>query len=333
MRFVKGLRDRLEYAVLRAGQAAALSVTPRAAEPILRAAAVAYFRLDGRRRRTTLENLRVAFGDELSPEARRALAVRAVENAFRTAYEIAVAPRFLRSLRSLRERISLTGDDDLMFADARAGRAAVVLSAHLGNWEIFASRLQRERIPLSVVVRPVENPLLDEWAARVRGGRASVIEKRGAVRDGLRSLRKGTWVGLLADQNAGRHGVFVPFFGLPASTSPIAAILAVRAGVPVYFGVNRRVGRGMRFELRLHRHETDPSADHRTETRRLLDAYAAHVEAWAREWPEQYMWLHRRWKTRPLDEAPGPHIPVYDRRKRLVRERLKRRRAAQPTAA
>jgi KDO2-lipid IV(A) lauroyltransferase len=214
----------------------------------------------------------------------------------------------------MRRRVRLTGDFDRLLADVRAGRGGVLLSAHLGSWEILGARIRRERVPFRAVARRVENARVDARAAAWRGGGGRVIDKHGAVRTALRALRDGEWVGMLSDQNAGRHGVFLPFFGLPASTSPIAALLALRAGVPLYMGVVRRVGPGYAFEAIFHRYEVDPTADRRLETRRLLEAYVARLETWVRAWPEQYMWLHRRWKSRPRGEKPGPHLPQYHRR-------------------
>jgi KDO2-lipid IV(A) lauroyltransferase len=97
----------------------------------------------------------------------------------------------------------------------------------------------------------------------------------------------------------------------------------VRAGVSVYFAVALRRGRGFRFEVRLVRWRDDGPPDEapRERTRRLLEAYVAQLEAWIREAPEQYFWLHRRWRTRPKGEAPGPHVPAYPERRPRRRKR------------
>jgi len=336
LKVLRAIRDVLEYGVLLAGEAFLLSLPPRIADELVRGAARAFFRLDGRRRRTTLENLRVAFGGSMDAATRETLARRTFEHAFQTVLDLARAPRHVRSSRAMRDRIRLTGDFDRLAADARAGRGGLLWSAHLGNWEVIGPRLRREGIHVRLVTRKVDNALLDARATAWRGGGDGVIDKRGAVREALRALRERAWVGLLSDQNAGAAGEFIPFFGLPASTSPIGALLAVRTAVPVYMGVVRRVGPGYRFEAIFHRYQVDPAADPRVEARRLLDAYASRVETWARRWPEQYMWLHRRWKTRPRGETPGPNLPTYDRRRKATRLRAKRiaraRRRAMATA-
>jgi KDO2-lipid IV(A) lauroyltransferase len=134
------------------------------------------------------------------------------------------------------------------------------------------------------------------------------------VRDVVAAVRRGAWVGVLADQNAGRRGEFVPFFGLPASTFRFAATIAARHGFPVYFAAAIRRGGRFRYEYKIHRWQAPEGLSRHDAERQILEAYSARLEAWAREVPEQYLWLHRRWKTRPPGEAPGPHLPAYPRR-------------------
>src|SRR4029079_173631 len=186
--------------------------------------------------------------------------------------------------------------------DLRAGRGAVCLTGHVGNWELAGAFLRAERVPFAAVVRPLPNPYVDAHLARLRGGAARIIEKRGAVRDVVAAVRRGAWVGVLADQNAGRRGEFVPFFGLPASTFRSAATIAARHGFPVYFAAAIRRGGRFRYEYRIHRFRPPEGLSRHDAERRILEAYAERLESWAREAPEQYLWLHRRWKTRPPGE-------------------------------
>jgi KDO2-lipid IV(A) lauroyltransferase len=306
----------VEYAGLIGLLQLSLGLPPRIAYSLSRFLGRCLYRIDGRRRRTAIENLRVAFGDRLDPKARATLARRSFEWACETALDIARAQRVLRGDRALRRRLHVGGDADLLLSDVRAGRPGIFLSAHVGNWELVNLWLRRSGVPIAVIARPIKNPLVDDLVARLRGGRDTVIDKRGAVRDAMRALKEGTWVGMLADQNAGRHGTFVPFFGLPASTYPTAAKLAVRQGVPVYMGVLLRAGADLEYEMRIVRVAPDPKAERGAEEMRLMESYSAHVEACVRAAPEQYMWMHRRWKTRPHGEPKGPHLPVYDRRSR-----------------
>jgi KDO2-lipid IV(A) lauroyltransferase len=144
-----------------------------------------------------------------------------------------------------------------------------------------------------------------------------VIAKRGAVRESLRWLRGGGWVALLADQDAGARGAFVPFFGLPASTTTIPHVLAVRAGVPLYAGACvRRPGPRPGFDVHLVRVAETPRApagDEAERVVRLAEATSRALERWVGAHPDQYNWLHRRWKSRPAGEPRRPGIPAYAR--------------------
>jgi KDO2-lipid IV(A) lauroyltransferase len=305
--------DRLAYAALRAVEALLLVLPSDVVEATARAVGRAWFRLDGRRRRTAAENLRVAFPD-LSATRRSRLARAAFEHAFVMATEVVTRPRRLSRLPLVLRRGRYFGDQEVLRAELHRGITGIVLTAHVGNWELAGAVMRLEGVPFSAVVRPIDNPYVDAYLARTRGGADALIAKRGAVRAVTRALDEGKWVGIVADQNAGRHGVFVPFFGLPASTYPFAATLATRRRVPVYFGAALRRGSGFRYDYVLRRYEAPPSGDEREDARRLLLAFHEWLEETIRAHPEQYLWLHRRWRTRPPGEGHDARVPAYARR-------------------
>lgn len=304
----------VQYASLRLAAAFLVSIPPDAAEEAARGIGRIYYRIDGPRRRTTNENLRIAFGDRLDEAARERLAVKTFEHAFVLATEVAWRRRILPNVRAFRRRRVILGDEAAMRDDLRAGRGGIVMTAHLGNWEIAGAYLRYERVPFAAVARPIDNPIVDRYLTRLRGGAANLIEKHGAVKDVSEAVSKGTWVGILADQNAGRRGLFVPFFGVPASSFRFGATLALRHDFPVYFAVALRRGKGFRYEFHVRRYVPPPGLDRKDGERLLLEAYFAQLEAWIREVPEQYFWLHRRWRTRPDGEERDEETPVYDRR-------------------
>ena len=148
----------------------------------------------------------------------------------------------------------------------------------------------------AAVARRVDNPFLDALVARVRGGREALIEKTGAVEAALERLRSGRSVALLLDENGGHRGLFVPFFGRPASTRKTAALLSLRTGAPVVVGAVVRRPKGLLYRLAL----LPPAERHGPEdVRRLTAEIAATIERWVREDPGQWRWIHHRWKTRP----------------------------------
>lgn len=179
-----------------------------------------------------------------------------------------------------------------------AGRGCVFLTAHLGNFELAGAWVGR-RVPLDFVYKPMRNPAVEAWIATVRRRAGVGLLPVGAgVRRVFESLRAGRCVALLADQDARRHGVFVPFMGRPASTATGPAELSLRTGAPLVFAVTWRLadGRhGIAFDPPLTVDEPRaPDA-----VRRLTALHAARLEQRVRERPAMWFWLHRRWKTVP----------------------------------
>ncbi len=179
-----------------------------------------------------------------------------------------------------------------------AGRGCIVLTAHFGHFELAGAWLART-IPMDFVYKPLSNPAVEAWIVRARAAAGVGLIPVGAgMRRVFESLRAGRVVAFLADQDAGRHGVFVPFLGRPASTFPGPAQLALRTGAPVVFGLAHRLPDGrhaIEFEPLPAPHDaTGPEA-----VTRFTAHHAARLEARVRERPAMWFWLHRRWKTRP----------------------------------
>lgn len=195
-------------------------------------------------------------------------------------------------------------DFDEVAAAARGDGGAVLLTAHLGNWEVAGAGIAAHGYPLDVVAKGMSNPLVEQelFALRERLG-MGVIPMSDASTEALRALRRGGLIAMLGDQNAHRHGVFVPFFGREAATLRGTALFPLRTGVPVFVGYAvREPGWRARYTLTAHRLEYDVSGDVDGDIEAFLRAYHDHLESAVRAAPEQYFWLHRRWKTRPGEE-------------------------------
>jgi KDO2-lipid IV(A) lauroyltransferase len=181
------------------------------------------------------------------------------------------------------------------------GRGVLIATGHLGNWELsaFAHALLTE--PMDVMVRPLDNPLIDrlvEERRKLSGNR--LIDKRDAARAVLRSLHRNQAVGILIDQNtAASEGVFVDFFGQRACAGTGIVKLAHHSQAPVILGFALWEKERRRYVLRFYP-PTEITGDVEADTQRLH----SHLEAAIREYPDQWMWIHRRWKTRPPGE-PG----------------------------
>lgn len=305
--------DLLAYGLFLLVELVARSLSPEAVDRLAEAGGTLWWLCDRRRRARARANLRVAYGDAEPAARTRARVRQAFVAMLRVPLEVFVQPRLLRTPRDLRRRSRILGDEADLRAEWARGTGGLIVTGHLGNWELAGRLLALHGLPARAVTRPVENPWLDAHVRRARGGDERVIPKRGAVQAVVSTLKQGRWVALLADQNAGRGGVFVPFFGLAASTHPVPAVLALRLGVPLYVGAClRRPGAPYHFDVHLRR--VDPGLGEETSDERvdaLLARVTATLEGWVRAAPEQYNWLHRRWKSRPPGEAPDPRVPPY----------------------
>lgn len=212
------------------------------------------------------------------------------------------------SAKGVLERVSFTGLEDLKAA-ARAGTGAVVLTGHLGNWEMAGAAIAASGIDLDAVARGMANRRFeaDLFEAREQLG-LGLIDRDEALKGVLRSLRKGRVVAILGDQNASDGGVFVPFFGELAATARGPALFALRTGAPLFFGaVVREPGWRQHYTCELRHLELPATGDVEADVRAVVLEYTRLLERAIRRAPEQYFWHHRRWKTRPpRNRSPGP---------------------------
>lgn len=288
------VRHALEYAAA-LPLLALVGVLPHTANRRLGAAlGTLAFHLDRRRRRIADDNLRHAFPERSAAE-RRAL-LRACFRHFGSVFLDALSS-LREELADLCERTTVVGLEHLLAAEAR-GKGVIVLGAHLGNWEIVPPTVVRAVGPIAAVGRPPDNPHLAKVVERLRtrfGNRA--LGKRGAVRDMFRELKSGGRVGLLLDQRVrAEEAIAVPFFGRAAWTSPIVARLAAKTGAAVVPVFGEPLPRGRyRVEFLPALVADGVESDQATLdfTRRCLEI----AERAIRAAPEQWLWLHDRWKA------------------------------------
>ena len=160
---------------------------------------------------------------------------------------------------------------------------------------------------MDAIAQRQRNPLFDTEVNRHRRRlMMTIVYRGGAIKKMLRALGAGRVVGIVGDQNLRKGGVFVDFFGRKASTAPGFAILALRSGAPVFGGCAlREPGFPQRYRVSLERMEAPTTGDTQKDLHRLIQAYTAWLEEKVRETPEQYLWMHRRWKTQPPDASSG----------------------------
>ena len=254
----------------------------------------------GLRRRVAIENLARAFPELAAPEREEILA-RHYRELGRVALEYPLIPQLASAPDG--EVIAAARGIEHVERALSGGRGAIFLSGHFGNFELMAAWTAR-RFPMDLVVRPLSNPRVDAWLSdlRQRAG-FGLIRADVGVRGVFESLRAGRAVAMLADQDARRHGVFVPFLGVPASTPVGPARMAIAHGVPIATGyvTRREDGRHeIDFEEPLVEDGRDADA-----ARRLTARHTDRLSAWVRKRPENWFWLHRRWKTAPSPAGSG----------------------------
>lgn len=249
-------------------------------------------------RRRAREHLALAF-PELTGTDREATLRRTAVHLGETLAEVVWLWR--ASHGAIRARTEVRGFEHLHRA-REAGGGAVLVTAHCGNWEWLNAILGIEGIPMTIAVREVYDPRINEIARRLRARfGAEVVERgRGAGRALMGALARNRVVGLLIDQDIrGIPGVFVPFFGRPAWTPAGAAQLALAAGCPVIPTFIHRRADGTHLAEALPPLPAPRGATPEEAVQELTAAATAAIEAQVRAHPEQWVWMHRRWRTRP----------------------------------
>jgi len=202
--------------------------------------------------------------------------------------------------QNISELIRYDGLDNFLNPLSR-GKGVLVATAHLGNWELSAFAHAWMTAPMHIVVRPLDNPQIDALVERYRALSGNhIIQKKDAARGILRALKSGEAVGILIDQNTTLdQGVFIDFFGKKACAGTAFAKLAHHSGAAVVPGFALWSSEEERYILRFYP-EIPMTGDVAEDTQRIH----AQLESVIREHPDQWLWIHRRWKTRPPGEPP-----------------------------
>lgn len=264
----------------------------------------AYY-FSGRLRRTGDRNLELAF-PELSESQRRLLLHGCFESLGRL---LGVFSHFAATDETLHDLIDCEGLEHIEAA-RKSGRGVILFTGHVGAWELSSFALSLFGHPLSFLVRRIDNPKIETLIDRRRtrlGNRT--IDKRSAAREMLQILQTGGTLGILVDLNTlDREGIFVDFFDVQASTTFMLAKLALRteaAVLPVFAPWDRQ---RRRFLLKIDEPlRFERSGNDEEDVRGLTQLFTNVVEKYVRRYPEQWLWIHRRWKTRPPGEPE-----IYD---------------------
>jgi KDO2-lipid IV(A) lauroyltransferase len=287
---------KVEYALARSLEIAVSTLPERAADAFGKNIGRTIQRL-GIRRETVAEGLRIAFPEQSS---------QWIDATMRGAYEhlgreVAAMLRLSKlAPQDVVERTTTIGWDSVQDA-LSLGRGVLLVTGHYGNWEIAAAAVASRGIPIAAIVRRQGNRIVDERLQQLRNKLGvETIYQSEAPRRVPRILRSNGVVGIVGDQDARRTGIFVPFFGRPASTHRGPALFALRLGAPVFSCVARRLpGADVRYEIAGEAVPFTPTGVLDDDVAALTTELAARLEGQIRKAPEQYFWFHRRWKTQP----------------------------------
>lgn len=250
------------------------------------------------------DNLRHAF-PEMPASERRRLAGRMWEHLFLLVFEVARAPREIHET-NWRQYVRLVGTEDLVRI-LLSDRPVIMVAAHFGNFEVGGYMLGILGFPTYSVARTLDNPYLHRFVDRFRRITGQhLIPRKGGYDQILEVLASGGTLAFLADQAAGRKDCWVEFFGRPASTYKAIALLSLQHDAPVAVCHARRLARPLHFEM-VTAAIADPreAADDVHSVHQLTQWYTSQLEQAIRQSPEQYWWLHRRWKERKRRRRGG----------------------------
>lgn len=261
-----------------------------------------WYRTMRRHRERAREHLRQAYGSQLSIRQMDQITLQCMQQLAMMAVEAIFTPRLISEWTWPRY-VRLKGLNEA--ADVLIGpRGAILLTGHYGSWELVGFVLAALGFPIVAVMRPLDNPYLNRYLLDVRAKRGlQLLYKKGASQSAQEILASGGILAFIADQNAGHKGLFVDFFGRKASTYKSIGLLAIQQNVPVLVGYGRRLSPNFEYEVGVNRIiRPEEWADKPDPLMWITQEYTRAIEDFVREAPEQYLWIHRRWKSRPKDE-------------------------------
>ena len=253
------------------------------------------FRVLKIRRRVVFENLKIAFREKKDSEL-YSIAYRCYKHFALMSLEFMKLSKW--SPETLREMFEYEADEEIL-PWINGGKGFVFVSGHFGNWEVGAAFLSKFFRPCSVIQTRQSNSWIDHrMANHRRKWGMEIIYRRGAVRNSLKALKENRLVGLLGDQDIGERGIFVPFFGRMASTPPGPALLHYRAKTLLTLAYIVRTA-DFRFKAVVRSVAGPNDVGEKPEYEKITEAYTKMLEDAIRLYPDQYFWLHKRWKTKP----------------------------------
>ena len=305
--------EKVEYVLARMLATAVTSFEVQQSQRTARFIGHMFDRFDVKHRKRAQHNIRLCFPD-WSEDRIAACARASTQHLMQLAFETLHTPRSLTpdtwprhiQLRDLGPAIELLNSD----------RPTILLTAHQGNWEVLGYFLALLGYDMDTIARPLDNDLINAWLMGIRERKGMrIVTKWNATQRMVSVLEAGGALAFTADQNAGDKGIFVPFFGRLASTYKSIGLLAMSHQAPIVCGYAHRQDDDYRFEVGVA--DIIRPEDWRAQPNPLYYITARYCRAFekmVRMRPDQFLWSHRRWKSRPRHERLGKPIPSALRR-------------------
>ena len=263
------------------------------------------YHVSARYRRVAEKNLLIAYGDALSEPERQVLIQKVFQHFARALLvEFFKGADFTRE--EMRRRVRQDSFAPMDEALAR-GKGVIVVSAHLGNWEWLSKRAAMEGYSIKVVARQSEDPQLNALTDRVRGTNGYTVHPRGdSPRALLKQLRENKIVAIVPDQKS--EDVWVPFFGKLAGTVAGPAVLALKTGAAILPMFCPRMPDGVYQTVFYPAILPSPTGDTEADVQRIMAEITADIEDIVRKYPDQWLWLHDRWRVPPPPQTGAPEM-------------------------
>ncbi|MFQ5587439.1 MAG: lysophospholipid acyltransferase family protein [Nitrospiria bacterium] len=260
-------------------------------------------RVDRRHRLIGLNNLKAAFKNEKSEQELADILSNVYQNIGRSGIEAIRLARLTAD--EIRARTEIEGFEYYKAARTK-NKGVILLGAHFGSWEWIPLALGEQGAPMHVIVRPIDNPYLNQMVQKMRERFGNVVlNKRSETGEIIKLLRQGKSIGFLLDQDVGHSkAIFVDYFGRPAATNKALATIALRTGAPVVpmFIIRKKGGHRLVIEKPLPLPRTGNLKQDMIGTTTL---FTKKIESYVRQHPDHWLWLHRRWKTQPEERPAG----------------------------
>lgn len=274
-----------------------------------------FYALHTKRRKRAVDNIQASF-PHWSDEQVASLAKRSMEHMFQLFVAEGVQMPSLITPTTYHKYVTFTGIEKIAERLVKK-QPTIFITGHCGNWELLGYTLSVLGYPIAALARPLDNRLLNDWILGIREKYGlQIITKWGGVPILQELIANNTSVGFIADQNAGQRGLFVPFFGRLASTYKSIGILAMRYDIPIAAVHAKRIDGKFNYEISVTDFIEPSEWKEQDDPLYYITArYSRAIEQMVRNAPEQYLWLHRRWKSRPKYELEGKPMP-----KKLIRQ-------------